>query len=287
MHDQTVYYLNRGFTPGEMMDLITLPPHLAASPYLQETYGSMDWNIYHIFRYYRGYYTGAIRDLYPQSALSEAQMSAELAGGIGSLAMKAENALLAGNLEWALRLADDVLLLEPGNTLAFETKKAALLALAENTMNSQARNMLLSEYLIMTNQVYAPFPFGNPKEIYARMSDNAVVLMPMNTLHRIMAVSLNASKSMDTEVVVDLQLTDISKNQNDESAQFTLWVRKGILEVDSPIPSNAQFEIVTDSLTWKGLVLGKITPEVAVTDGQVLISGGEIEDFYAFMNLFN
>ncbi len=287
MHDQTVHYLNLGYTPGEMMDLIELPPHLAASPYLQETYGSKDWDIYHIFRYYRGYYTGKIRDLFPQSPLSEAQMSAELAGGVDALASKAQKAFDDDNLEWALRLADDVLILEPDNTSAFETKKAALLTLAENTMNSQARNELLSEYLIMTGQVLVLFPFGNPKAIYARMSDNAVLLMPMNTLHRIMAVSLNASKSMETDVVVDLQLTDISKNKNDESAQFTLWVRKGILEVDPPSPRSAQFVIMTDSLTWKGLVLGKLDPRVAVGNGAVVISGEPPESFYGFMDLFN
>jgi hypothetical protein len=36
--------------------------------------------------------------------------------------------------------------------------------------------------------------------------------MPMDTLHRIMAVNLNASKSMETDMVVGLQLTDIKKN---------------------------------------------------------------------------
>jgi alkyl sulfatase BDS1-like metallo-beta-lactamase superfamily hydrolase len=287
MHDQTVYYLNRGLTPGEMMDLIQLPPHLAASTYLQETYGSKEWNIYHIFRYYRGYYTGEIRDLFPQSPLSEAQMSAELAGGVAELANKAEIALLAGKLEWALRLSDDVLLLEPGHPLAFETKKAALLALAENTMNSQARNELLSEYLIMTGQVPAPFPFGNAKAIYSLMSDNAVQLMPISTLHRIMSVNLNAAKSKETDVIVNLQLTDISKNKNDESAQFTLWVRKGILEVNPPIPTSSQFVITTDSLTWKQLGLAKLSPMNAVGNGAVVISGAAPESFYAFMDLFN
>ena len=209
LNDQTVQYLNQGFTPGEIKDLIALPPHLASSPYLQETYGRKDWDIYHIFRYYRGYYTGEIRDLFPQSPLSEAQMSAELAGGVGDLAIKAESARVAGNLEWALRLADDVLLLDPENDAAFETKKAAMLALAENTMNSQARNMLLSDYLLMTGQVPPSFPFGDPKAIFSRMGDNAVQLMPMDTLHRIMAVSLSASKSMETDMVVGLQLTDI------------------------------------------------------------------------------
>lgn len=311
LHDQTVQYLNRGFTPGEMKDLIELPPHLASSPYLQETYGSKDWDIYHIFRYYRGYYTGQVRDLFPQSPLSEAQMSAELAGGVAALAGKAENALADDKLEWALRLADDVLLLEPGNTSAFETKKAAMLALAEG-MNSQARNMLLSDYLLLTEQpLPQPFPFGDPKAILSRMGDNAVQLMPLDTLHRIMAVNLNASKSMETNVLVDLQLTDIprnnpnphrirkpkgydvdlqltdiAKNNRTETGYYTLQVRRGVLEVDPPSTGDGEFMIATDSLTWKELVLGKLAPEDAVADGKVVVSGASPDSFYSFIDLF-
>lgn len=287
LHDQTVQYLNRGFTPGEITELLVLPPHLAGSPYLQETYGGKDWDIYHIFRYYRGYYTGEVRDLFPQSPLSEAQMSAELAGGVDALASKAESARVAGNLEWALRLADDALLLDPDHAAAFETKKAAMLALAENTMNSQARNMLLSDYLLMTEQIpQGLFPFENPKAIYSRMDGNAVQLMPMATLHRIMAVNLNASKSMEMDMAVGLRLTDIRQNNRPEPAYYALQVRKGILEVDPPSASNGQFVITTDSLTWKELVLAKLDPEVAVADGVVVISGGTPESFYAFMDLF-
>jgi alkyl sulfatase BDS1-like metallo-beta-lactamase superfamily hydrolase len=285
LNDQTVQYLNRGYTDREMMDLIVLPPHLASSPYLQETYGSKDWNIVHIFRYYRGYYTGEVRDLFPQSIESEAQMSAFLAEGDGDLASKAQAALDI-NLEWALRLADDALVLEPDNASAFETKKAAMLALAENTMNAQARNMLLSDYLLMTGQVQTPFPFGDPKAAFSSIEDNAVKLMPMDTLHRIMAVNLNASKSMETDRIVGLQLTDIKMNDPNAQDHYTLNARKGILEVDPPSASEGQFEIVTDSLTWKQLVLAKLDPEAAVANGKVVISGGTPESFYAFMDLF-
>ena len=79
LNDQTVQYLNKGMTPGEMLDQIVVPPDLAGNEYLQETYGSKDWNIVHIFRYYRGYYTGAVRDLFPQTTESEAELSAFLA----------------------------------------------------------------------------------------------------------------------------------------------------------------------------------------------------------------
>ncbi|MCU0487654.1 MAG: MBL fold metallo-hydrolase [Anaerolineales bacterium] len=285
INDQTVQYLNRGYTDAEMMDLIVLPPHLASSPYLQETYGSKDWNIVHIFRYYRGYYTGEVRDLFPQSTLSEAQMSAFLAEGGGDLASKAQAALDI-NLEWALRLADDALVLDPNNPVAFETKKAAMLALAEGTMNSQARNMLLSDYLLMTGQIQTPIGFGDPKLAFSRIDDNVVPLMPMATLHRIMAVNLNAFKSIETDIVVGLQLTDIPKNNRIGPAHYRLQVRRGILEVDPPTLDKGQYVIITDSLTWKQLVLAKIDPADAIASGKVVISGGTPESFYAFMDLF-
>ena len=285
VNDQTLYYLNKGYTPGEMMDLIVLPPHLASSPYLQEIYGSKEWNIVHIFRYYRGYYTGEVRDLFPQTTLSEAEMSAFLAEGDGDLASKAQAALDI-NLEWALRLADDALLLDPDNPVAFETKKAAMLALAENTMNSQARNMLLSDYLLMTDQAHRDYGFGDPKRAFSSIQDNFVELMPMATLHRILAVSLNASKSVEKDIVVNLQLTDIKMNDPKVPDHYTLNVRKGILEVDPPSASKGQFEIVTDSLTWKQLVLAKLDPEDAVANGKLVISGGTPESFYSFMELF-
>ena len=285
VNDQTLYYMNKGYTAGEMMDLIVLPPHLASSPYLQEIYGSKEWNIVHIFRYYRGYYTGEVRDLFPQTTLSEAEMSAFLAEGDGDLANKAQAALDI-NLEWALRLADDALLLDPDNPVAFETKKAAMLALAENTMNAQARNMLLSDYLLMTDQAHVDFGFGDTKHAFSSIQDNFVELMPMATLHRILAVSLNASKSMDKDIVVSLQLTDIKMNDPKVPDNYTLNVRKGILEVDPPSASKGQFEIVTDSLTWKQLVLAKLDPEDAVANGKLVISGGTPESFYSFMELF-
>jgi hypothetical protein len=56
--------------------------------------------------------------------------------------------------------------------------------------------------------------------------------------------------------------------------------------VDPPSASEGQFEIVTDSLTWKQLVLAKLDPEAAVANGKVVISGGTPESFYAFMDLF-
>jgi alkyl sulfatase BDS1-like metallo-beta-lactamase superfamily hydrolase len=296
LHDQTIQYMNKGLTPGEIKDLIKLPPHLADRSYLKETYGRIDWNVYHIFRYYRGYYTGKIRDLLPQSPIDEAEMAVELAGGINELAGKAKDAYDDGKLEWALKLADSVLILDDENVSAFDTKKKAMIDLAEQTMNSQARNMLLSDYLLLTKQAY--LPIGDPKLIFSTISPNALNFMPVDSLFRIMAVSLNASKSVEKDIVVCLQLTDINKHKkhnyknkqkdgSTEQSLYALHVRKGILEVESDTPKKAEFKIVTDTMTWKELVLGKLQPEYAVSNGQVVIAGADPDDFYDFMHLFD
>ncbi|MGI6694668.1 MAG: DUF1254 domain-containing protein [Christensenellales bacterium] len=221
--------------------------------------------------------------LFPQSTKSEAEMSAFLAEGEVDLASKAKTALDI-NPEWALRLADDALVLDPDNDVAFETKKAAMLTLAENTINSQARNMLLSDYLLMTDQAHRVYGLGDPKLIFSRIDNYFVELMPMDTLHRIMAVSLNASKSIEKDILVSVKLSNNDPNASDN---YTINVRKGILEVDPPNAGKGEIEIVTDSMSWKQLALFKLNPEDAVANGKVVISEGTPESFYSFMDLFN
>lgn len=291
IHDQTLQYMNKGLAPGEIIDLITLPPHLINRPSLLETYGRVDWDVYHIFRYYRGYYTDKIRDLFPQSYESQAQMAAELAGGTEELAVKAQSALLAGKLQWALELADDVLLLDPTHDGARGTKNAAMLALAEGTINTQARNHLLSDYLLETSQAGAAGAkiqamYNNPKLAFASIDDNVVPLMPMNTVFRIMAVSLNASKSVEENTIVGLHLTNIQESNSTDAPDYSLHVRRGILDVTAETPANAAFTITSNSPAWKNLALGKLSPQDAVSAGKVVIAGADPQDFYDFMGLF-
>lgn len=283
VHDQTVQNMNKGLTPGEIMDVVKLPPHLASDPNLQEYYGQVDRDIYEIYWWYRGFYSGKSRDMFPQSPIEEAEMAAELAGGVDNLTVKAKNALDEGNLEWALVLSDDVLLLDPENSEAREIKNSSMIAIAENTTNAQTRNYILSEYLLETEQVTLPTS-GNPKLIFATMEDRFVPLLPMDTLFRIMAVSLNSTASIDKEIVVGLNLTDMN---NTESSDYAMYIRKGIVEVQPEVPEDADFTITTDSLVWKNMVLGKLDPQEAVSEEDVIITGADPQAFYEFMALFN
>ncbi len=278
VHDQTVQNMNKGLTPGEIIEVVKLPPHLANDPYVQEYFGQVDRDIFQIFSQYMGWFTGKCRDLFPMSPTDEAQEMAELAGGVDQLAAKAQDALDEGKLEWALILADDVLLLNPEHTGARAIKNAAMISLAEETYNAQTRNYLLSEYLEETGQITIPIP------AFSRIDDNLVVYMPLDTLFGIMAVSLNASKSLDKDIVVGLHLTDLTNTT--EFADYTMHVRRGILEVQPQIPDNPEFTVTTESLVWKNVVLGKLDPQEAVSEGEIVIADADPQELYNFLALF-
>jgi alkyl sulfatase BDS1-like metallo-beta-lactamase superfamily hydrolase len=200
--------------------------------------------------------------------------------------------MASGKVEWALTLADDALLLDPDHAAARKTKNDALIALAESNLNVQKRNYLLSEYIMETDQGGSlgdklAAISQNPKLAYAGISDNFVELMPLHVANRILAVSLNASESVEKDMIVGVQLTDVPKKSKTESACYDLHVRKGILEVSEQNPSKGEFIIVADKLAWKSLVLGKMTPQYAIENEYVVIAGADPEKFYAFMALFD
>jgi len=279
INDQTVQNMNKGLTPQEIIEVVKLPPHLANDPYLQEYFGQIDRDIFQIFLQYMGWYTGKCRDLFPMSMSEEAQEMAELAGGVDQLAAKAQEALDGGKLEWALILADDVLLLNPDHVGARAVKNSAMLSLAEETYNAQTRNYLLSEYLEETGQVGIPIPH------FSQIDNNLVAAMPMDTLFGIMAVGLNASKSLDENIVVGLHLTDLTTTT--ESADYTMHLRRGILEVQPQIPDNPEFTLTAESLVWKNVVLGKLDPREAVSNGDIMVHGADPGDLYSFLGFFN
>ncbi len=98
-----------------------------------------------------------------------------------------------------------------------KTVRDTLIGLAEATINAQKRNYLLSEYLMETEQAgevgdKIAAMCENPKIAFAAMDDNAIDLMPMDVLFRIMAVSLQSSKSLEKDIIVGLQLVDMPES---------------------------------------------------------------------------
>ena len=279
VHDQTVRYMNQGLTADKIIEIIELPPHLADNPYLQEYFGQIDRDIFQIFSQYLGWFTGECRDMFPMSLTEQAQNMADLVGGVTHLATKAQEVLDEGNAAWALDLADYVLVLDPKHVGALGIRHAAMLSLAETTYNAQSRNYLLSEYLEETGQI-AIGMLG-----FARIDNNLVRYMPMDTLFGIQAVSLNASACLDEDILVGLHLSDLCGTT--QPASYAMHLRRGVLEVQPRIAEDPAFVVITESLVWKNVVLGKLDPHEAVSNGDILVGGADPQALYDFLGFFD
>ena len=126
---------------------------------------------------------------------------------------------------------------------------------------------------------------GPAADLILRVDDALVAPMPMDTLFGIMAVSLNASESLGEDIVVGLHLTDLTNTT--EPADYTMHLRRGILEVQPQIPDNPEFTITTESLVWKNVALGKLDPVEAVSNGDIIVHDADPGELYSFLEFFN
>lgn len=124
--------------------LVPLPPSLAANPFLQEFYGSVEWTVRGIYADQVGWFDGNAAKLFPLPEKARATRLVALIGGVDRVVERGRAALAANDSTWAAELADYVLANDPAHVEARRLKAAALTALAERQVNAIARNYYLT-----------------------------------------------------------------------------------------------------------------------------------------------
>ena len=148
--EQTLEGMKKGERPDELVQHVKLPPMLAANPYLQEFYGTVEWSVRAIYADYAGWFDGNPTRMFPLPEKDRAVKILALAGGEAQILTKAREALAAREFQWAAELADVVLATDDGQVVAKRIKAEALTELGERQMNANARNYYLSaaQYLL-------------------------------------------------------------------------------------------------------------------------------------------
>lgn len=271
VHDQTIRAMNNGLTVDEIVERVKLPPHLADKPYLQEFYGRVDWSVRSIFNGYLGWFGGNATDLQKLPKRQQADYMAELAGGVKKLREQAVTAAAEGHTQWALQLADNLLVIDAQDGIASDVRRQALLSLAEAEISANGRNYYLTQALEQDGfKITQPDPFN----ITAKMLGD----FPIAQFMQAMRVSLDSDKAAEEDTVIGFEFTDTGET-------FGIHVRKGIAEVTSGFPDNPDASLKTDSLVWKEILAKRRNPAVAFASGDVDINGSII-DMLAFLSLF-
>lgn len=141
VHEHVIEHLNRGTSLEDMLQLIEVPPHLRDSPYVQQTYGSVDFAVRGTHRRYAGWF----HDENPThlDPCKAAEVCAEIAALLPSQDVVIERAralMSEGRHRMALHLLD-VLVLGSGHEEARRVKTDAVRACADATDNFIAGNI--------------------------------------------------------------------------------------------------------------------------------------------------
>lgn len=271
IHDQTVKAMNDGLELEEIVETVKLPPHLAEKPYLQEFYGRVDWSVRSIFTGYLGWFGGNATDLVALPKRREASHMAELAGGEENLRRISAQALAEGNTQWALQLADHLLVIDPEDATAADIRVDALTRLGEAQISANGRNYYLTQVL---EQKGLKMQEPDPSTVPAAMLASFPISQYMNA----MRVSLDAEKSADVETTIGFDFTDTEE-------KFGIIVRKGVAEVITEFPENPDASLRTDTFVWKEILARRRNAAIAFASGDVEIEGSVL-DMLAFLSLF-
>ncbi|HAS8171102.1 TPA: MBL fold metallo-hydrolase [Vibrio vulnificus] len=138
--DKTIEGMNIGLTPDEIVQYAKLPNELANDPNLAPLYGNPDWAVRGIFSGYLGWFDGNPTNLDPLPPQEEAKKYIKVMGGEDAVYRLAQQAISDAEYRWALQLSDKLLVVNKENQSYKNIKADALMRLADNTLNTLARN---------------------------------------------------------------------------------------------------------------------------------------------------
>lgn len=270
VHDQTVRGMNQGLGPDALVQHVQLPEHLRQSPWLQEFYGKVSWSVRTVFDGYLGFFDGNPSTLLPLNQKERATRLEQLAGGKAKLEQQMLQAFKNKDYQWALELADNLMVLYEGHSQAKEVQIESLKQLGKSQSNPNARNYYLT---------YAKELEGMPNAGLIKPTPELLKEIPMVYFFKGMAVHLNAQKAKEVHKRVRFSFSDTGTS-------WMVEVRNGVAEIQPFDTGKPDMVVTVSEQVWKELAAKIRKPLPSFAKGELKIEGG-IYDFVSFMRLFD
>ncbi len=146
--DQVNRFFLANRSADELLDTVSLPPAIAASPELQPYYHRWEWMVRQRFVKLGGFIDDSM-DYLSLNELEESRRLVPLLGGVDRVLALAETSI-EGDPRWSARLATYVLHTDVDNDAAKAIRQRAFLKVAQTTTSANERNYMLG--LILEEQ---------------------------------------------------------------------------------------------------------------------------------------
>jgi alkyl sulfatase BDS1-like metallo-beta-lactamase superfamily hydrolase len=143
MHDQTMRLANKGFTPLEIAEALTLPEEFARHEHTRGFYGDLVHNAKAVYQRYLSWYDGNPANLHKLPPTDVGKRYVELAGGADALLRHAEAAFERGDYRWVAELVNHLVFADPSNSAARSLQARTFEQLGYQAESATFRNAYL------------------------------------------------------------------------------------------------------------------------------------------------
>jgi alkyl sulfatase BDS1-like metallo-beta-lactamase superfamily hydrolase len=143
IHDQSLRLMNKGRRPGEIAEILSLPPDLAQDWTVRGYYGTVSHNAKAVYQRYLSWYDGNPANLNPLPPAASAQKAIAYMGGAGAVLARARADFAKGEYRWVAQVANQLVFAEPDNTAARQLCADAFEQLGYQAESATWRNAYL------------------------------------------------------------------------------------------------------------------------------------------------
>lgn len=245
INDQTLTYINQGYTSDEISNMIELPAELAKVWYTRQYYGTVAHNSKAVYQKYMGWYDANPVHLNPLTPTDSAKKWVEYLGDTDKVLRMAKKDYEAGEYQWVAEVTNTIVFADPENEAARLLCADALEQLGYQSESGPWRNAYLTAAEELRN--------GNSMDAAkVTKSDGSIILeMTAPMMFDYMAILLDKQALADYDFTMNVALSDINE-------QYMLHIKNGVVlvyknvqsdkaDVTITCPKNALFFITTNN----------------------------------------
>ena len=276
LHDQTLRYMNKGFTPDEIKEIVKMPEHLRDHPWLGEFYGSYKHAIPAIFVGYLGWYQGDPVELSPTPWKERASRYVDVMGGREKVFSLAAEALKGDDVQWAAELLTWLVRANSDDQEARNMKAEALRRWAYQQKNATWRNWGLTSAMELDGELDMPgggMVLGSPDQVKG---------FPLVNIMQVMTVRLKSEETWDYHIRVAFETSDTKE-------RCALEIRRGICQFYEDPPNDFDARVFFNRISLLNWIFGKSTFDEAVQSGDIHVEGEapKVAEFLSKFEPFN
>ncbi len=202
INDQTLAYINQGYTSDEISNMIELPEELAKNWYTRQYYGTVAHNSKAVYQKYMGWYDANPVNLNPLEPTESAKKWVEYLGDTDEVLRKAKADFDKGEYQWVAEVTSVLIYADPENTAARLLCADALEQLGYQAESGTWRNAYLSAAYELRN--------GNASDVTPNAKTDGSILRNMTAemIFDYIGILLDKSELSNENFKINVILTD-------------------------------------------------------------------------------